>query len=277
MSFSFLTHQNFWTITSDPNKIYRDGDFLLMVLPLSCRMEIILRTDEEPFSDTVQTAYRKNQFTCAINGIQYSVDPIGLADAAIGTDPVAANHTTPDGLLVRQGKIIGGRRAPQMFFLANDALGGYAFGLGDPPLGTARGVGGLGPMIIGGLPYGVGNQCRAPAVCPPNGGVPTGMNGYVVQRNNNTYADQQSRSPTTGKTIIAANRTVGKLIILVQPNGKNGSSFDEIKSLLLGLGCEDAVFLDGSDSSMLFARGSFEARQGQRKNVRNTIGLAFYA
>src|SRR6266478_9968662 len=117
MAFFLLKDRNFWTLSSDPTRVYRDGSLIFMVLPLSARMEIILRTDEEPFSDTVRKAYRKGQFTCAINGIQYSVDPIGLADAAIGTDPVDAKHTTPDGLVVRQGKVVAGRSAPQMFFL----------------------------------------------------------------------------------------------------------------------------------------------------------------
>src|SRR6266478_5282322 len=124
MAFFLLKDRNFWTLSSDPTRVYRDGSLIFMVLPLSARMEIILRTDEEPFSDTVRKAYRKGQFTCAINGIQYSVDPIGLVDA---------KHTTPDGLVVRQGKVVAGRSAPQMFFLAHDYLGGYTFGQGDPP------------------------------------------------------------------------------------------------------------------------------------------------
>ena len=50
-----------------------------------------------------------------------------------------------------------------MFFLAHDYVGGYTFGQGDPPLSASRGVGGLGPIIINKLPYGIGNRWRAPA------------------------------------------------------------------------------------------------------------------
>jgi hypothetical protein len=103
------------------------------------------------------------------------------------------------------------------------------------------------------------------------------MSGYMTQRNNNTYADQQRMSAAVGKTVIATNKRVGRLLVCVQPNGTSGTQFDAIKQWLLELGCDNAVFLDGSDSTMLHARGFFRVPPGKAKDRGNTVGLAFYS
>jgi hypothetical protein len=245
------------------------------VLPISARMLVIYRTAAEPFTTTVTNSFKKLPFTCAINAIQYSIDTSAYASAVLG-NPDDASDTTPDGIVVNQGKILGGRAAPRMFYMVNDPLGGYSFGEGDPPQVGMSGVGGAGPIIINGLPYGIGNRCRLPAACAPTGPIPSQYADSVEQRNNATYAAQQGKAPSTGKTIVATNKKVGKLLILVQPNGKTGLSFDDIKAGLMVAGCDNAVFLDGSDSSMLNAGGILEVRPAQRKDDTNTIGLAFY-
>jgi hypothetical protein len=265
-----------WRAATNPSQLHRDGDLRFMVLPITARMDIVYRTKEELFRTTMRAAYQKMPFVCAINGLQYSLTWSGKQDALVGDDPVPAFETTPDGMLISQGKLLGGRSAPQMFYVSHDYLGGYSFGQGDPPFKSARGVGGLGPIIINGLPYGVGNLCARPAQCPPTGPIPPSATGYVQQRNNSTYADQQSRSPATGKTILATNKAEGKLLVIVQPNGVNGTTFDDIKASLMILGCDNAVFMDGSDSAMLWTKGYAEVAQGANKDETNTVALAFY-
>ena len=117
-------------------------------------------------------------------------------------------------------------------------------------------------MIINGLPYGVGNRCRRPAVCPPSGPIAPGLTEYVQQRNNATYEAQENKAAAVGKTIAATNKTQGRLLVVVQANGVSGLKFDQIKEALLGSGCDNAIFFDGSDSSMLNVRGTFEVRPG---------------
>ena len=163
-----------------------------------------------------------------------------------------------------------------MFYIVNDPIGGYDFGEGNPPQVGMSGVGGVGPIIINGLPYGVGNRCQLPATCAPTGPIPAKYADSVAQRNNATYAAQQGKSTSTGKTIVATNKNAGKLLIMVQPNGKTGLSFDAVKAGLMAAGCDNAIFLDGSDSSMLNAGGILEVPPGAHKNETNTIGLAFY-
>lgn len=169
-----------------------------------------------------------------------------------------------------------GAPLPRCSTCRTTTLAGTRSARGDPPFKSARGVGGLGPIIINGLPYGVGNLCKRPAKCPPTGPIPPSSTGYVQQRNNSTYADQQSRSPATGKTILACNKSQGKLLVIVRPNGVNGTTFDDIKASLMILGCDNAVFMDGSDSAMLWPQGYTEVAQGANKDETNTVALAFY-
>jgi len=273
MALDQLLAPNFWVAANDPRRVYRADSVLFMVLPISARMQVILRTEKEFFTATVMKAFQAMPFTCAINAIQYSVTASGVAGALFG-QAVDPSDTTPDGLLVSQGRVIGGRSAPRMFYVVNNVVGGYDFGAGDPPSAAACGAGGVGPIIINGLPYGVGNRCRLPANCPATGPIPAGS--VVEQRNNSTYEAQEHRGAPVGKTIIATNKDAGRLLVMVQPNGASGLTFDQIKGALLGSGCDNAIFFDGSDSAMLNVRGTFEVRPAPRKDATNTVGLAFY-
>jgi hypothetical protein len=262
-----------WLKAKDFKTVHNDGSLKFLVLPASVRMSVIHRTKEELFESTVQNAMSKSRFICAINGIQYSVSKAGLADTLLGNDPVAASHTTADGLIFQRGVRIG-RSAPRMFYIADNGRQGYEFGAGDPPAQAQCSVGGVGPIIINGLPYGVGNVCQ-PLDCAITGPVTPNKNSILKQRNNNTYTNQQARPASTGKTVIALNSKLSKLLIIVQPQGGVGITFDGLKAKLIRLGCDNAVFLDGSDSTMLFANGIFHVRQGSNKNETNTIGLSF--
>src|SRR6478609_7536630 len=90
-----------------------------VVMSLTARMELIHRTKEEPFVNTVTQMYARNPFTCAINGIQYSVENpnTNRAAVALGKTALDANLTIPDGLLIKQGTRLTGRSAPSMFYV----------------------------------------------------------------------------------------------------------------------------------------------------------------
>lgn len=114
-----LDDQHFWMKAKDPKTVHTEGSLRFMVLPASARMSVIHRTKEELFETTVKNAMANSRFTCAINGLQYSVSQLGLADALMGGDPVAANHTSADGLIFQRGARIG-RSAPRMFYIADN-------------------------------------------------------------------------------------------------------------------------------------------------------------
>jgi hypothetical protein len=146
-------------------------------MSITARMEIIYRTSEQMFTSTVTDMNRNRAFTCAINGIQYSVSNANAnrVGVALGSGALEPKLTTPDGMLIRQG---------------------------------------------------------------------------VKQ---------------------------GRLLVAVQPNGSAGTDFDSLKHWLLSLHCDNAIFLDGSDSAMLYARGTFWAKPDAWKSASNTVGLAFYS
>ena len=77
--------------------------------------------------------------------------------------------------------------------------------------------------------------------------------------------------------MIATNKSLGYLMVCVQPNGAAGMSLEAFKLWLLSIGCDNAVFLDGSDSATLHASGRFWIKPGMLKDHGNTIGLAFFS
>jgi exopolysaccharide biosynthesis protein len=106
--------------------------------------------------------------------------------------------------------------------------------------------------------------------------LPASADGYVVQRNNRTYEKLQQKPRPTEKVILACNKAQGKLLVIVQADGKNGTTYDDIKDSLMVLGCDNAVAMDGSDSAMLWTKGFPAVAQGANKDETNTMALAFY-
>ena len=80
------------------------------------------------------------------------------------------------------------------------------------------GGGGLGPIIIGGLRYGVGNLYRAgvPAGAPVTGPPPATHLPYLTQPNTPTTPTSSSRGASVGKVVVAINRRQDMLMLLVQ-------------------------------------------------------------
>jgi hypothetical protein len=276
-----LSGSSFWSSATPGTTVYQDGDLLYVVLDDRAMMKVVLRTAQELFHTTVERERLSRQFAVVVNANFYDVSNLGLLSALTGSGPIAASATTPVGRLVERMSFIGGRPAPDLFYLDNAAgpLYGYSFGFGDPPsTGVLAAVGGLGPLIIGGLRYGVGNLYKpgTPSSAPATGAPPAQFAGALVQRNNNTYVSAAAKGPRTGKAVIARSSGEGKLIILVQPHAApTGISHDNLRDKLFALGVDDAVFLDGSDSVMLMVDGVWLVRQAARKDQTNTIGIGF--
>ena len=242
---------------------------------MTARMEIVERKPGESFMDALARQNQRMPYTCAINGPMYRLSAQGWATVGLGN--VDPKEVSPRGLMVRQGAAVAGQSMRDMFYVAYDYLGGYTFGFGDPAVNSARAVGGLGPLIIDGVPYGTTTLCKLPANCKPKGPPPPGMAGHMIQRSNATFAAFQQLPPATGKAILATNKELQRLLVCVQPQGGAGMAIEAVKLWLLSLGCDNAVFMDGSDSVVLHARGTLWAQPGILKNRGNTLGLAFYS
>jgi hypothetical protein len=223
----------------------------------------------------------------------FDVSASGQIDIGWRHDPVPASETSPIGQVVSGGSVVAGSSEPDRFYLAfnlswaaplppRHGHPAFRFGKGNPPVSGSAGadtaVGGLGPIIIGGLRYGVGNRYRAgvPTGAPSTGPVPSTLRPYLVQRNNNTYAALQSRGAAVGKVVVAINRTLNMLLVLVQEDGgASGMSLNTLRNKLVAIGCDDAVFGDGSDSVMLTVGGNTMIALGNNKEEATTIGLGF--
>jgi hypothetical protein len=275
--------------------VYVDGD-LLYVAGKPSSMRIIRRTAEELFSDTVSREVAAGNLLVAVNGNMFDLSRSGQIDVAWGHDPVPAGATSPIGQVVTSGRVVSGSSQPDRFYVAYAAAWAaplplvrtapaFRFGQGDPPTGTGAGagaaevaLGGMGPIIVNGLPFGVGNLYRSgvPAGAPTTGPVPSTHLPYLVQRNNNHYASFLRRGASVGKVAVAINRSEDMLVVLVQSSGaRSGMDLDGLRDRLLALGCNDAVFGDGSDSALLVVGGTTMIAQGDDKEEATTIGLGF--
>lgn len=140
--------------------MFSDNGLRYVAMKDSIKMVPFVRDEEELFSNTTARAISKHGFRVVINGQFYSLTQMGVIDALAGSDPVAAKHTTPNGLVVSNKSALSGRSAPQMFYVANQLkeVRRYRFGFGQSPTNVDSAIGGCGPLIINGLKYGVVNK-----------------------------------------------------------------------------------------------------------------------
>lgn len=261
---------------------FKDGALRYVTLPDAFRMYPFVRTKEELFSTTISNQYQKQQYRVIINGLYFDVSYAGLFDALNGNDPVPAESTTIEGLVVnksnKKNPLIAGRSAPSMFFLANyfNQEPSYTFGFGSAPTDVDCALEGCGPIIINKLPYGKVNKYKdgrqGRLIGEPN----AENKPFLDQRSNATFKAVAGRSATSGKTVIAHSKKHRILFIIVLQDGVSpGMSINSLRDSLFSLGIENAVFLDGSDSSLLYVDGSPIIDAGSNKDELNTIGIGF--
>ena len=184
MSFSTLDFNDpdFWSrvkvATSGANigKFKTSGGVRFVTLRDTAKMVPIVRTGEELWETTVRNAYGSKSYSVIINAQLYDVSKSGLMDALLGSDPVPAGATTPQGRSMMRGKTLAGVSAKQMFYIAyrDKACPSYSFGFGAAPMNTTSAVGGGGPIIVNGRPYAGKNHYDPSA---PNGAPVSGEPG----------------------------------------------------------------------------------------------------
>ena len=262
----------------------RDGVYYVS-LSASAAMRTFLRTQTEPFESTVKRMAAKSHLAVVVNGnmygdaIDYKILRQIIGTAGLPIPSQDAKNTTPQGIVRGRDHELGGSSRKAMFYIAwtEGPLGGYAFGQGDPPTDTTSALGGLGPVIINGLRYGSQNRYRTgvPDGAPSRGEPDQKYKGFLEVRSSKTYSSFVSSGPDVGKVIIGYGSGERPLRIVVQSNGISDHSLDDIRDNLFNDGVTNAVFLDGSDSAMLFANGKFYVHQGGYKDRSNTVGIGF--
>lgn len=283
-----MTNNGFWNnVESQMNlKSYlfaKDGSLLYVVFNDTVKMEPFVRTQEVMFETTALAATKAKDYLATINAQVYDISPAGMMDYAIGDDAVAPSNITHEGVAVLSKKVIAGRAAPLNFYIANSQSNPssskpYSFGFGAAPTNVSAAIGGAGPIIINGLPYGTINRYKTGSPQGRKIGQPTPENEKnLTQRSNATFTafTKHDAAPRTGITAIAHNSKKKKLIVMVHPDNSGDLPLQTLRSKLQAIGCDNAIFLDGSNSSILMVEGEFYARAASSKNKTNNVGIGF--
>ena len=227
-----LGNPNFWSeIENSYNTLRRDGSLHYIVLKRTYRMQPLVRTVKTTFTQFLASDPTAKKCKVIVNGNLYGLDMWGTA-AVLRGKPDDPADTSVQGQVVENGRVIAGDRRPESFWFGQvmDPTGRTPWtckaGKGDPPVAvsTLAAIGGVGPLIVGSLPYGSGNLYKpgAPAGLPEpkTGEPPPETMPYMIQRNNATFVDASGKPPQTAKTILAYCSAKGAMLVAVQQHGE---------------------------------------------------------
>jgi hypothetical protein len=259
-------------------KILLDSGARLELVALSgdSKMEPFVRTKEELYLDTIKKKVSSEKYKFVINGPTYGLSTAGKVDAAIGNDPIPAVETEQEGRVIKGSKIIGGR-ASNMYWIAQyNPKNGFFFGRGRAPLHASAAVGNLGPLIINGLPFGKINKYDPPNPSAKKTGEPKTSNAKsLIQRSNARFSAMMTRPSSSGKIILGYKKKENIIFALAQKHGSFGISVDGLRDILLELGVNSAVYLDGSDSVTLMVGNDVVLKPGSNKNETAVTAIGF--
>lgn len=217
---------------------YSVGDLEVRIFAPGARIGPVYRNGDD-FRQSARYAIVNEGYDAVVNGTFFGfgmrpVDGVGYAGSLVG----ALNDIDRMewGPVVENGRIVHGQSSPAhaYFAMLEDGNGSVSFqaGIGDPPAAAIFGFGRATPMIIDGIPYGLGDLDWASA-----------------------YDDEVNGDYGSGKTIIAYSYRSGQLSVLVQRNYTNrGFSLNQIHGYLIASGFGQAVINDGRSSSRLMER-----------------------
>jgi hypothetical protein len=285
-----LGNPMFWeTAENRLGVLQKDRGMHYMLLDTSFTMLPLIRNDsDKTFSQFLLSDANAQKCKIAINGGFFGLGMGSKSRLARG-HVLAPDDVDVEGQVVQAGKVIVGDSRPDSFWFgqlslcANGPTGRrFIGGKGDPPKESrvVAAIGGLGPLIVEDLPYGVGNKYKpgAPAsVEEPAEGEPSKIaKRYMIQRNNKTFIKQNEHSAETGKAILAYCVERERLLVALQENGATpGMKVSGLALGLANLGFDDAVFLDGSDSATLMVDGKMVVTPGERKDNAIVVGVGF--
>jgi len=284
-----LNNAKFW---DDADKqlgaLQQDRGMKFMMLEGSYKMLPVLRNVDKTFSDFLLADAGAKKCKIVINGNFWDLGRYGRAKAH-ARSVIDPSDVEVQGQVVAAGKVVAGDSRPDSFWFGQMTADGttgakYAAGKGDPPKDDKRlvaAIGGLGPLIVSDLPYGVGNKYKpgAPAgVDEPADGEPSdAAKKYMIQRNNKTFIAQNDHSADTGKAVLAYCVKKDRLLVGLQEDGATpGMKISELALDLVNRGFDEAVFLDGSDSATLVVDGKMVVTPGGYKDHVTVVGVGFF-
>jgi hypothetical protein len=267
----------------NPVTIMDHGELLIVRMEKLILVPIVRTPQEEQttgletIKKVVERAQRLANFDVCINGVWYDYNYI----LSVANRP--ANTTVNEGeILLASGQRMG-VSSEEGYYAAQRVDLTWEFGFGNlPSSGFRTGVGGLCPLIINGLPYGVGNIYKAgvPKGAPEEGEPAPEFKKFLIQRNSRKFTSLQKMSPRVGKSGFGVTKD-GVGFVVVQPHyASRGVKTEQFRDVFINLGCIHAMKCDGSDSVFMYRKrpdGSlvFECSPGEIKNNSMTQAIGF--
>ncbi|MCA9432837.1 MAG: phosphodiester glycosidase family protein, partial [Candidatus Omnitrophica bacterium] len=129
------------------------------------------------------------------------------------------------------------------------------------------------PTLVGAGPRIVANgEYHSDPIQPFNGA--DLIENFTLEYKNTYY---NSRHPRTSIGVNEAGDTMYWVVVDGRQEGKSGLTHEELADLMIGLGCEDAISMDGGGSSILYLDGEVKnsPSDGSPRPVTNSLVLVY--
>ena len=186
----------------DVFQLKRDGDVHLFISNGTPCMDILTRTDQQTFVDMALEKSKTHELI--ING---TFNSYSSWDALLSSNPLPVGDVAPTGPVIQNGKLISKASGAGKYYFAyrKDKTGRvYSSGIGDPPLTSTSGLGGLGGLVFSGRPHDARNEYAGTvdANAPATGEPPPRYAAQLRRRGNAMYATIENRGWTVGKVAV---------------------------------------------------------------------------
>lgn len=213
------------------------------------------------------------------NIAQNSAGQVGINGEFYGLSATDSDSSAvKEGARIYNRKPTGGRSATQNYYIGNFWRGdtSYQFSQGKAPQKASASLGNCGPVIIDGIAYGAMTRIVPKFASFVGTRTFNNIQNNVRKPTQINLPTMLKRPPYIGKTLVAHNSLHNVLFVLILPHAAQGVRLPDVRDKLLDAKFDNAVYLDGSDSSLLRINGEFIVSDGS-KSQNNMIGLNFEA
>lgn len=244
------------------------------------QMVVLTRTTKELFTAFVDREAKCQGLSAVVNASFTDLSLWNRLSVAFFNDPLDPSESKPVGMAVEEGKQIAGSSSKGKFYFSQNVCGldRFSSGQGDPPLTSCAAVGGLAPIVVDALPYGIINTYAAgvPAGAPLKGDVDPKYQKYLLQKSNAMFTDLLGRGSSVGKAAVGYSSSKQKLLLVVQGDGDDGGiDVERVRNLFLIESVDNAVFMDCSNSVTLWYDGKFEVKPSRHKDEYLDVAVGF--
>jgi len=258
----------------------KTGALYLVEATGKLQMAVLTRTSKELFTTFIDREAKRQSLKVVVNGSFTDLSLMNSIPVAFSNDPLDPSDSKPVGMVVKEGKQIAGSPSSGKFYFSQNTCGIEAFssGQGNPPLSSCAAVGGLAPIVAGGLAYGTINTYSSgvPSGAPLQGDVDPKYKKYLLQKSNAMFAQLLGHGASVGKVAIGYSSSKQKLLLVVQDDGDAaGIDVERVRTIFIMGGMDNAVFMDCSNSATLWYDGKFVVTPSRHKDEYLSVAVGF--